>query len=399
MIKQKKVLILGASRYYSKSIEAAQRAGYFVIAVDRNPDAYAFAVADAFEVCDIVDKEGVLSVAKKHKISGIVPINDYGVPTAAFVAARLGLPGISEQTAFWSTNKGAMRERWIEKGVPCPKLQLAQTREECIKAIEEIGLPCILKPANGYGGASRGVIVIRENGEIDESISFAQKFYEDQTVLVEGFIQATMEHSVELLVVNGKPHILAVSDKIKTPLPYRVDKNVMYPTSLSKADRLKLEQTVKEAVVALDINIAAAHVEIASTKEGPVLLELGARCGGGGTPEPIIPYVTGVSYFVSMVQLLTGDDVTDLIPSLNRACNYHFITPKPGRIKSIRLPEDLINKPNILDFELLKREGDEIQFVKTGLDRAGFVIVGGNSQKEVLSMGNEIESNIVFEYF
>jgi hypothetical protein len=45
MINKKKVLILGASRYYSKSIEAARLAGYFVILADKNSQSFSFSFA------------------------------------------------------------------------------------------------------------------------------------------------------------------------------------------------------------------------------------------------------------------------------------------------------------------------------------------------------------------
>ncbi len=399
MNKQKKVLILGASRYYSKSIEAARRAGYYVIAADRNPQSYAFAYADASEVCDIIDKQSVLEVAKKYAIDAIVPVNDYGVPTAAYVAAKLDLHGISEETAYWATNKGAMRKKWVASGVPCPKLELVETAEQAREAIKSIGLPCILKPTGGYGGASRGVIVIDNESTIEEAISFATRFYTDKTLLVESFIDAQVEHSAEVLVINGKPVVLAIADKIKSPLPFRVDKNVLYPTKISGEAYRLLEKTICDAVLALNIHVGAAHVEIATTTKGPVLFELGARCGGGGTPEPIIPYVTGVEYFVAIIKSLAGDPVEAIQPMYKRACNYHFITPTPGVVKNISTPENFaVQGTEILDFEMLVKPGDTIKRVETGLDRAGFLIIGGESVEQVLEVGNTYENAIKIEY-
>ncbi|MRS03284.1 lactate dehydrogenase, partial [bacterium] len=59
---RKRLIILGASRYYAKSIEAARKAGYFIIALDRNPVADGFSSADVGISCDIVDKERVLQI-------------------------------------------------------------------------------------------------------------------------------------------------------------------------------------------------------------------------------------------------------------------------------------------------------------------------------------------------
>jgi formate-dependent phosphoribosylglycinamide formyltransferase (GAR transformylase) len=110
-MKKKKILILGASKYYVRSIQSVKNAGYHVIVADRNPKAEAFAVADEHAVCDTIDKEGILEVARRFAIDGIVSVNDFGVPTAAYVASRLGLPGISENAAFLSTDKEAMRKK------------------------------------------------------------------------------------------------------------------------------------------------------------------------------------------------------------------------------------------------------------------------------------------------
>ncbi len=63
---KKKVLILGGSRYYLRSIQAAGRAGYQVVVVDRNYYPETAAAADGYEVCDIVAKADVLEIAKRY---------------------------------------------------------------------------------------------------------------------------------------------------------------------------------------------------------------------------------------------------------------------------------------------------------------------------------------------
>ena len=65
----KKVIVLGASRYYSKSIESAKKAGYYIIALDKNPDSAGFLVANEGIACDIADKEGVLKITYQKEES------------------------------------------------------------------------------------------------------------------------------------------------------------------------------------------------------------------------------------------------------------------------------------------------------------------------------------------
>jgi biotin carboxylase len=397
-MEKKKIIILGASRYYIRSIESAKEAGYFVIAVDRNPGAEGFSAADLSFACDIVDKEGMLQIAKDHGISGIIPLNDYGVLTAAYVATQLNLPGISEEVAERSSNKELMREKWLETGVLCPQLTVAETKEEFIEGIAKIGLPCILKPAHGIGGASRGVVVIRHENEIEDAITFSQQFYEDKSTLIETFIEAEVEHSAEVIIHNGVAEVIAISDKIKTPLPFRVDKNVLYPTIL-EGDRLeRLKAAIVEAVFALGITIGAAHVELATTPNGFYLFELGARCGGGGTPSPIVPHVSGVDEFVEFVRILAGDEAINLKPTKNNASNYHFFTPKPGKIKSIEYAENIDEIEGVLDYEIFVKAGDTVPEVTVGTERSGFFIIGTKERSEALRIGELVEASIVIEY-
>ena len=395
----KKIIVLGASRYYSKSIESARKAGYYIIALDKNPDSAGFLVADEGIACDIIDREQVLNIAVKNKVSGIVPVNDVGVPVASYVSSKLGLPGISSETVLWCTHKDAMRKRWIEMDVPCPKLFIADKKEDIFEGVRYLGYPCVLKPAHGLGGASRGVIVVQNEFELENAIEFALKFYDDKTTLIESFIEAEFEHSAEVLVYNGVAHVIAISDKVKTELPYRVDKCVLYPTAVNGSKLDQLKEVIKKSVLALNIHNAAAHVELATTKNGPVLFELGARCGGGGTPEPIVHFSTGVNEFVELVRIMAGDKPVHLEPSSSFGCNYHFITPKPGKIKHISGLDKVKQLDGILDFEFFKNEGDEIPEVKIGLERSGFIICTGKTQKDALELGKYAESLIDITYY
>lgn len=391
-------MILGASRYYLKSIVAAKQAGYFVIALDKNPQAEGFCAADIGIVCDIINYDDVLKISRQYNIDGIVPVNDYGIPTAAYVAEKMNLPGISRHTALLATNKEEMRKEWIKKGVPCPRVEVVYHEREAFLAVEKVGLPCVFKPAHGIGGGSRGVVVVNSALEINAAFKFAQSFYEDKAILVESYIDAEIEHSAEVIVQDGIPHIIAIADKIKTPLPYRVDKNVVYPTVLQGERLQSLQEHIKAAVLALNIHIGAAHVELATTANGPVLFELGARCGGGGTPEPIVPYVTGVQEFVEVVRILCGDRAVNLVPKYSKGCNYHFLLPEPGIVKCVEGISSVESMEEILDVEVFVKPGERIVPVKVGAERSGFIIAGGVTRDEAIELGRKAEQQIRFVY-
>lgn len=386
-----KVIILGASRFQTKGIIEARSQGFYVIALDRNPESPGFDVADEGIVCDISDKHLVLEISKQKAIDGIVAINDTGVPVAAYVSTQMCLPGISEQVAEQASNKELMRNIWISKGIPCPKVFIASSSEEFETGFAYVGFPCILKPAHGLGGASRGVIVVRDYQEAKEAIEFAQSYYEDKATLIETFIDAEIEHSAEVIVYEGNAHVIAVSDKIKTPLPYRVDKNVLYPTVLEGSQLESLKDIICQSVLALEIFNGAAHVEVATTKDGFVLFELGARCGGGGTAEPIVHYSTGISLFVEILRIAVGSAPSQVVPTRNKGVNYHFLTPGPGVIDSVNEIENILELDGVLDADFFKVPGDELQLVKDGTQRSGFIITTGENQQEAYLKGMEAE--------
>jgi biotin carboxylase len=394
----KTVMILGASRYYARSIQKARAIGYRTIAVDRNPHAEGFAAADGHAVVDITDRDGVLAVARQHGIDGIVPLNDFGVETAAHVAGQLGLVGISVEAATRATRKTSMRAAWDTADLPQPRWRAARTVDDALAASAALDCwPLIVKPADSHGGASRGVSVAQNADELPAAISFAMSAYDDPEIIIEEWIDA-LEHSVETVTWRGETHVLAVSDKVKTPLPYRVDKSVVYPTRLDAGALEALTALVRASVRALGIAVGAAHVEACTTKDGPRLFELGARCGGGGTPDPIVPYSTGIDMLSEVVRVHAGDAPLRLTPVAARGCCYRFLTPQPGVLESIEGLAHVASWPGVLDCAVTAAPGEPIGPVRVGADRAGFVITGGQTRADAERLADAAEREIRFVY-
>ncbi len=395
---KKKVLILGGSRYYIKSIQAAKNEGYQTLVIDKNPWSPGFEYADEYEVIDICDHKTALEYSRKKNIDGIAAINDYGVYTAAYVAAYMNLPGIDLSIAETAINKAELRKKWEEKGQPNPRFEIVTSLKQCKYACKTIGFPVIFKPSVSTGGGSRGVIYIDDYDNIEAGYRFSTSFYEDKTILVEEFLDG-VEHSAEVLFYRGKGYLLAVSDKIKTPLPARVDKNVIYPTKFSGEQRKRLEKTIIEAVESLGMENGCGHVECCTLPSGEIkLFELGARPGGGGTPDPIVTFLTGVNEFKQYLKICVGDEPDTLSPIFEKGCNYHFIMPRPGKIKSINGFNDILEWENILDANLFIKKGDIIKDVKIGPDRSGFIIAGGDSREEAISLADKAERYISIDY-
>ena len=395
---KKRVLILGASRYYVRSIIAAKELGCEVIVVDRNPKAEGFRYADYHEAADFSDIDRSLNVATKYHIDGVVAVNDFGVKPAAVIAKEMGLVSISPQIAEYATSKALMRSIWKNAGVPSPRFKVVRTLDESRAALSYLGtFPLILKPSDSRGGGSRGVSKIDSEKQLEKAFIYAQSYYDDKKVVIEEYLDG-IEHSVETITYNGDTYVLAVSDKVKTPPPYRVDKSIIYPTVFSGRKLQKIHDVVKAAVKAIGINVGAAHVELCSTNEGPKLFELGARCGGGGTPDPIVPFLTGIEMFKEVVRIALGEKPNNLKPLFQKACVYRFITPKVGIVKKVVGLDEVKSWEKVLDCDVLVSQGDSIREVKSGGDRTGFLIAGGGTRDEAIDLADRAEKHIYFEY-
>jgi phosphoribosylglycinamide formyltransferase 2 len=111
------------------------------------------------------------------------------IPTAR--AARLTM-----------NREGIRRLAAEELGIPTSPYCFAESREEFDQAIEEIGLPCVVKPIMSSSG--KGQSTVREESEIDAAWAYTQKGGRSGAgkVIVEGFVDFDYEIT-QLTVRHG----------------------------------------------------------------------------------------------------------------------------------------------------------------------------------------------------
>lgn len=390
-----RVLILGGGFSYIGCIQAAAEMGCEVLVADRNDLSPGLQYAHIPLHLDITDIQGCLEAAETHHIDGVVAVNDFGVMTASIIADELGLPGLPVDIAEIVTDKYLMREAWRKSGLSCIEYIKTHSYEEFLAAVHSLSFPLIVKPCDSRGGGCRGICTIDGSSDLEQAYRFANGFYGDDHLIVERFVEG-LEHSVEAIVHDAHTHIIAVSDKQKCPLPYRVDETVIYPT-VESGKRLEwLHEAVEKAVSAIGMREGIVHVELSITDAGPVLFEIGARCGGGA-PAPLVPFLCGVEEFKEAVRIALGERPRDLAPRFMRGCAIRFLCPRPGKVTRITGAETASALPGVLSFGLFIKEGDHVQPLHTCADRAGMVITGGRTRDEALDRAEHVVNSIRIE--
>ena len=394
----KRILILGGGRYNVPSIHAAREAGFTTLVADKNPQAPGLKAADHPLAIDLNDCASLTQAVTEYGgVDGVVSMAEVGVRAAANIAARLGLPSISEQAAANATSKAAMRRCWQRIGKYSTDFEVVTKLEEAYLAAQRLGqFPLIFKPDCSFGG-SRGVTRVDRAEDVANAFGAALAGgLAGSDVVIEHCVEGS-EHSAEVLIWNGKTSLLCVGQKIKSLLPYRVDVSVQYPAQLTAPQELVVADMCHQAVTALKLTQGVAHVEFGYTARGPVLFELGARCGGGHTPQ-IAHHVSGVNEFVEACRMACGMAPLQFDPTCRRGADYRFLVFAPGVVERVNIPDTLVADDRILDVGVTVQPGDKIRPLHTTSERAGFLVAIGDTRQEAAERADRGCREISIQY-
>ena len=393
----KRILILGGGRYNVPSIRAAREGGFTTFVADRNSDAPGLKVADHPLAIDLNDCDSLVRViTEQGGVDGVVSMAEAGVRAAANISARLGLPSISEQAAANATSKAEMRRLWKDIDYSTD-FEVVATPDDAQRAVRRLGkFPLIFKPDRSLGG-SRGVTRVERVEEAADAFSAAKAGgLPDSDVVIEHCVEGS-EHSAEVLIWRGETSVLCIGQKIKSLFPYRVDVSVQYPAQLTAAQESAVADMCRQAARALGLTQGAAHIEFAYTARGPVLFELGARCGGGHTPQ-IAHHVSGVDEFVEACRMACGIAPSQFAPVSRRGADYRFLIFSPGMVKQAKIADALAHDTHILDSGVTVRTGDTILPLRSTSDRAGFLVATGETLEEAAAHADRGCREVSIEY-
>ena len=379
----KKLLIIGASILQLPAIKKAKELGHYVAVADFNPNAVGIPFADKFYNASTIDIDAICEVAKDFQPDGIMTLaTDMPMRSIAAATSLLGLPGISMDTAIKSTDKGEMIKAFKEHGVESPWFYIIETAEQLQEVMPQIEYPCILKPTDNAG--SRGVMLVNTEAELMEAYQYSVSQSRGGWVILEEYMTGP-EVSVEIMVVDGVPHVLQVTDKLTTGAPYFVEMGHNQPSMLPTSDVERIKDLACRAVKSVGINCGPSHVEIKLTPSGPKMVELGARMGGDCITTHLVPLSTGVDMIKATIDVSLGL-TPDIVPTLQKGSAIRFLDAPNGIIKVIEGVEKAQNIDGVQEVSFTKTVGDEVTDIHSSLDRCGFVIAQCDSANEAIEV-------------
>ncbi|MBR7092915.1 MAG: ATP-grasp domain-containing protein [Clostridia bacterium] len=371
----KKLLILGASVLQVPAIRKAREMGLYTAVADYDPRAVGIPLADRYYNVSTIDEQGVWQAAADLGADGIMTLaTDMPMRAAAYACGRLGLPGISYETAVRATDKGEMIRAFEAAGVAHPQYVILPDPARADPAVlERIVYPCITKPTDNSG--SRGVMLVQSRDELAQALAYSSTNGRKGGVIVEEYMRGP-EVSVEIVVYRGTVHVLQVTDKLTTGAPHFVEMGHSQPSRLSAPQLAAVQALAVQAVRAVGIVDGAAHVEIMVTRDGPKMVELGARLGGDCITTHLVPLSTGVDMVRAVIDIALGR-VPAVEPGRRQGSAIRFFDVPCGRIRGIAGAEQARQIPGVREITFTKAAGDPVGEIGSSTDRVGFVIAQG----------------------
>lgn len=372
-----RLLVIGASILQVPAIIRAKELGHYVAVADYNPNAIGIQYADEYYNASTIDIEAICRVADTFQPDGIMTLaTDMPMRALSVAAAKLGLPGISYDTAIKATDKGEMIKAFKAQNVPSPWYYIVDTIDE----IENlpVSYPFIIKPTDNAG--SRGVCLVKTKDELTEAFNYSQRESRGGKVIIEEYLIG-QEVSVEVLVLDEIPHIIAITDKLTTGAPHFVEMGHCQQSRLSNDMISQIKVVAKQAVKAVGINCGPAHVEMMVTSNGPRMIELGARMGGDCITTHLVPLSTGVDMIEATIEVCLGR-TPNIKPRFDKGSAIRFFNTPNGTIKSIEGVREALSIDGVKEVVFTKHIGDKVGDIHSSLDRVGYVITQHNSAVE-----------------
>ena len=392
----KRVLFLGAPVFQCPIVQKAKDMGLYVGIVDINEDAPAFPFADEKFICDIRDFEKILQIAKRFKPDGImIGACDTSVVTGAYVSQKLGLPGHTMEMAVHATDKVKMLEAFQKHGVAHPYFQTVK-KDEIETFSIDFPYPVISKPIDSAGG--RGISIIHSEAELHEAAKFSSQAGLSGDILIEEYMVGP-EVSVEVLVVDGVPHVLQITDKLTSGEPNFFEIGHSQPSMLPEDTKEQIRRLASAAVLAVGLVNSPAHVEIKITEQGPKMVELGARLGGDCITTYLLDHsVTGINMAQSAIALCLGEkpDVSSYANSGDGVA-VRFIPAKEGTLRSVDGIAQAEETAGLVKLEITGKIGTHYCKATDDSARFGYVVCTGSTVRQAQERCMDAISKLRFE--
>jgi biotin carboxylase len=334
----------------------------------------------------------VADFGRRFELVGVLSLTEKGLLPQAQLNARLGYRDNDVDAVRRVVDKGLMRARLAED----PSLAVAFRVAADAKALRDFaareGFPVIVKPVDGAGSAR--VRLLESHADIDSGLA-AIGF----PVLVEKFY-AGKEYSVESYSVDGRHHIVAVTQKtlFGKDAGRFVEAGHCVPADIPEAQHNQITQIVNACLGRLGVRWGLAHTEVIVADERAVIVETHTRNGGDHIVD-LVRQACDVDLLDIAVTIRCGQEpspcASGLVP--HRAAAIRYFQAPPGKLLRVDGLATARTSPGVIDLQLSAHPGDTVEGVTSSDSRIGYVMTIGQTPHEAVSLATQAEASLTLD--
>jgi len=398
---KKTLLIVSGGIEAIPGIQKAKELGLHVVVSDGNQNAPGFAFSDDNIIASTYDAEATWKAVQEYQrnngsIHGVVCVAADVPYTVAYIADKLGTPGIPVEAALLSMDKLAMKEKFREKGIPIPWFcEVISADEVCNHLKNHAEL--IIKPVDSRG--ARGVQRINESSDITEAFNEAKVNSPSSRVMIEEFLSGH-QISTESVIFDNLESTPGFSDRnyefLEKFAPHIIENGGTMPSLLLDEDRKAISDLAISAGRALGVSRGTVKGDMILTPEGPKIIELATRLSGGWFATNQITLATGIDLVKMAIRIAIQEpiEVPAKYPECTSALAIRYYFPLPGRVISITDTKHLLQQEWVCKHDIYVKEGDIIEPVTNHTKRAGYVITIGKDRAEAVQRAESVVQSV-----
>lgn len=387
-----KGIVIGASRDAIHTIEKAKEHGIYVIALDGNPNAEGFEVADEKVVVDISDLEKVREEVERINpdFTIPIPIGRY-LSTMGYVNDEFHLKGACYQATKVSTDKYIFHQILHDAKLRNIQLYLINKKTD----IENINIdyPAILKPR--YGSGSRDVFFINSDEDLIKYIKKVKLLNED-FVLEQAAIGD--EYSIDGAVIDGELQITLLRKKIITPLPIRQPISSFAEIDDKMYSRVK--KFMQKVVEVLDYNDCLVNADLIINDSEIFVIEAAPRPSGHNLHNIFVPLATDIDIAEEYIKFLLGEQYNFIAKAIKNI-QIRFFDFDDIQVKCVPNVDYLkqVLGENLVMWNCNISNGDYLGKVVNGhsIMGRGFFVVKGSTEEELIQKSDWVLSQFDIE--
>jgi len=324
------------------------------------------------------------------------------MPTVAYVAERLGVPGNKFETVMSYCNKNMFRSLCDKAGVPCPK-HIAVNSTVFNAEKFKSPLPWIVKPADSQ--SSIGIKKIESVEELKPALEEALSKSPTHTAIIEEFFKGK-ELVCEGFINKGKFYLLAFGDRRYFDLKdVMIPSQTLFPSTIRQDIQDKILGYEQALAQMTKPAFAIVHSEyLVNETTGEIrIVESALRGGGVYISSDLIPMATGIDINEVLLEKALGHEANVDAVFRNRksmASAYVCFYLPEGTVFSVEGTKELETIPFVaktfLDDIVVGTETKKPNYKGA---RKGPILVAGRNraelEKNILKVQNTLKIEVI----